>query len=97
MAKSIVSLVAGSSNAGAIPSVPNRYQPTIDATGFGSAEYRRLRIGQWVSIMGDLRGQYLGITAAQVVTINYRKAPTMKAQFKSNRPLRQFAKLHGSY
>ena len=73
-----------------------RYVQTVDATGFDSAMFKRLKIGQWVSIMSDLKGQYLGITMAGVTVINYKKAPTMKRQFAANRPLRQFAKLHGS-
>ena len=74
---------------------PQKYQPTIDTTIFSNDDYAKLRIGQWVKIM-DNKGQYLGITSANIVTINYKKAPTMKAQFKANRPLRQFAKIMGS-
>ena len=74
----------------------NRYTPTVDTTAFATQDYAKLRIGQWVAIMG-LKGQYLGITAANIVTINYKKAPNAKAQFTANRPLRQFAKLMGSF
>lgn len=74
----------------------NRYTPTVDTTAFSNDDYAKLRIGQWVNIMG-LKGQYLGITSANIVTINYKKAPTAKAQFMANRPLRQFAKLMGSF
>jgi hypothetical protein len=73
------------------------YKSTVDTTGFSDSDFRQLRIGQWVAIMGELRGQYLGITAAGVTVINYKKAPSMVRQFKANRPLRQFAKLMGSY
>jgi hypothetical protein len=73
-----------------------KYVPTVDTTAFSNDDYAKLRIGQWVKIM-DLTGQYLGITRAQVVTINFKKAPTMKRQLASNRPLRQFAKIHGSF
>jgi hypothetical protein len=74
----------------------NRYTTTVDTTAFSNDDYAKLRIGQWVNIMG-LKGQYLGITAANIVTINYKKAPNAKAQFTANRPLRQFAKLMGSF
>ena len=73
-----------------------RYVSTVDTTGFDTAMFKRLKVGQWVMIMGELKGQYLGITQAGVTVINYKKAPTMKRQFAANRPLRQFAKLMGS-
>ena len=71
------------------------FKPTINATGFDTEDFKRIKIGQWVSVFGA-KGQYLGITRAGGVTINYNKAPDMKRQFTSNRPLREFAKLHGS-
>lgn len=71
------------------------FKPTINATGFDASDFARIKIGQWVSVFGA-KGQYLGITRAGVEVINYNKAPTMKRQFTSNRPLREFAKLHGS-
>lgn len=71
------------------------FKKTINVTGFDASDFQRLKIGQWVSVFGA-KGQYLGITRAGVVTINYNKAPDMKRQFTSNRPLREFAKLHGS-
>lgn len=74
----------------------NRYVPVVDTTAFSNDDYAKLRIGQWVKVM-NMKGQYLGITSANIVTINYKKAPDMKAQFTANRPLRQFAKLMGSF
>jgi D-arabinose 1-dehydrogenase-like Zn-dependent alcohol dehydrogenase len=71
------------------------FKPTIDATGFSPLDFQRIKPGQWVEVFG-VRGQYLGVTRAGCVTINYNKAPGMKRQFKSNKPLRQFAILHGS-
>lgn len=75
----------------------NRYTKTVDSKAFSTADYKALRVGQWVSPFDGIRGQYLGVTSAEVVTINYRKdGPTWKTQFKANRPLRQFAKVYGS-
>jgi hypothetical protein len=71
------------------------FKPAIDATGFSPSDFQRIKPGQWVEVFG-VRGQYLGVTRSGCVTINYNKAPDMKRQFKSNRPLREFAKLHGS-
>ena len=71
------------------------FKPTINCTGFDASDFARIKIGQWVSVFGA-KGQYLGVTRAGVVTINYNKAQDMKRQFTSNRPLREFAKLHGS-
>jgi hypothetical protein len=71
------------------------FKPTIDATGFSPLDFQRIKPGQWVEVFG-VRGQYLGVTRSGCVTINYNKAPDMKRQFKSNKPLRQFTLLHGS-
>jgi hypothetical protein len=71
------------------------FKPTIDATGFAPLDFQRIKPGQWVEVFG-VRGQYLGVTRSGCVTINYNKAPDMKRQFTSNRPLRQFAILHGA-
>jgi hypothetical protein len=72
-----------------------KYKKTIDATVFTKNDFLKLRVGQWVKIL-DLTGQYMGVTHADIVTINYKKADTMKLQFKSNKPLRQFAKIMGA-
>lgn len=72
-----------------------KYQKTIDTTVFSTEDYKKLKVGQWVKIL-DNKGQYLGVTFANVVTINYNKAPNMVRQFKSNHELRIFAKLQGS-
>ena len=56
------------------------FKPTINATGFDTEDFKRIKIGQWVSVFGA-KGQYLGITRAGVVTINYNKVPDMQRQF----------------
>jgi hypothetical protein len=74
----------------------NRYTSTVNASGFSNAQFQTLRVGQWVNVFGS-RGQYLGITRAGVVVVNYKtsQGEDMKNHIKANKPLRGFAKLKG--
>ena len=74
-----------------------RYVATINTMGFSNEDFNKLRIGQWVSNMG-VKGQFLGVTASGIVTINYNKSKVIgsKSQFCSNEWLRKFAKVQGA-
>lgn len=78
------------------------YLPTIRTTveelNRGLADF--LRPGQWVSIDGGPRGQYLGRTAqGDVFVIRWQRAPRWTGKPEENadtRDLRAYAKRHGS-
>ena len=55
------------------------------------------KIGQWIMIDGNQRGQYMGKTNAGVIVVRYQNGRFgSKADTKSNHYLRQFAKVNGS-
>lgn len=55
------------------------------------------KVGQWVLIDGNVRGQYLGTTKAGSIVVRYQNGKFgSKADTKSNHYLRQFAKINGS-
>ncbi len=67
-------------------------------------EFNRLKIGQWVTGLslnnksGLYRGQFMGFDNDNMPVINLRidnakRVINWKEQFKSNKPLRQFAKI----
>lgn len=74
-----------------------RYVATIPAEGFNVQQFQSLQPGQWVSMYGS-KGQYLGVSRAGVVVVNYRTAQgeTLREHLKASKPLRSFAKLKGS-
>jgi hypothetical protein len=77
---------------------PSRqYVPAIPAEGFNVHQFKTLQPGQWVSLYGS-KGQYLGVSRAGVVVVNYRTAQgeTLKQHLKASKPLRQFAKIKGN-
>lgn len=68
------------------------------------AEFSKLKIGQWVTGLslnnksGLYRGQFMGFDNDQMPIINFRidnakRIIDWKMQFKSNKSLRQFAKV----
>lgn len=73
-----------------------QYKPTIDASGFDVQQFKQLHLGQWVTVFGS-RGQYLGVSRAGVVVVNYKtsQGERMHDHMKANKPLRQFARLKG--
>lgn len=67
-------------------------------------EFNKLKIGQWVTGLslnnksGLYRGQFMGFDNDNMPVINFRidnakRVINWKEQFKSNKPLRQFAKI----
>ena len=84
---------------------PQRYTKTIFISGTKQAEqFSKLKIGQWVqgiSLNGQpmlYRGQFMGFDNVGLPVINFRFDNTAnrldwKEQFKSNAPLRSFAKI----
>jgi hypothetical protein len=74
-----------------------QYTATIPAEGFNVQQFKALQPGQWVSLYGS-KGQYLGVSRAGVVVVNYRTAQgeTLKQHLKASKPLRQFAKIKGN-
>jgi hypothetical protein len=67
-------------------------------------EFNKLKIGQWVTGLslnnksGLYRGQFMGFDNDNMPVINLRidnakRVINWKEQFKSNKPLRQFAKI----
>ena len=67
-------------------------------------EFNKLKIGQWVTGLsldnksGLYRGQFMGFDNDNKPIINFRidnakKVINWKEQFKSNKPLRQFARI----
>ena len=67
-------------------------------------EFNKLKIGQWVTGLslnnksGLYRGQFMGFDNDNMPIINFRidnakKKLDWKEQFKSNKPLRDFAKI----
>lgn len=49
------------------------------------------RVGQWVNIDGNVRGQYLGVSAAGVIVVRYEKRKFNTRSAYDNAALRQFA------
>jgi exonuclease VII large subunit len=81
-----------------------QYTATIHAEGFNVQQFKTLQPGQWVSLYGN-KGQYLGVSRAGVVVVNYRiqqtgsgtaQGETLKQHLKASKPLRQFAKIKGN-
>lgn len=67
-------------------------------------EFSKLKVGQWVTGLslnnksGLYRGQFMGFDNDNMPVINFRidnakRVINWKEQFKSNKPLRQFAKI----
>lgn len=67
-------------------------------------EFSKLKIGQWVTGLtlnnksGLYRGQFMGFDNDNMPVINFRidnakRVINWKEQFKSNKPLREFAKI----
>lgn len=62
-----------------------------------SLENNPPKVGNWVSIDGAIRGQYLGKTNAGVIVVRYQNGKFGKlADTKSNHYLRQFAIVNGA-
>ena len=68
------------------------------------AQFKALKVGQWVTglklnnVSGLYRGQFLGFDNDNMPVINYRldnakRQIEWKAQFKSNKQLREFTKV----
>ena len=85
-----------------------RYTKTIFITSTKQAQqFAGLRVGQWVHGLsldgksGLYRGQFMGFDNAGLPVINFRFDHTAnplnwKDQFKSNAPLRSFARIKGT-
>lgn len=85
-----------------------RYTKTVFITSTKQAsQFAGLRIGQWVHGLsldgksGLYRGQFMGFDNVGLPVINFRFDHTAnplnwKEQFKSNAPLRSFARIKGS-
>lgn len=85
-----------------------RYTKTVFITSTKQAEqFKGLRIGQWVHGLsldgkfGLYRGQFMGFDNVGLPVINFRFDHTANPlnwtdQFKSNAPLRSFARIKGS-
>lgn len=95
--------------AAAAPAKPaQRYTKTVFITSTKQAsQFAGLRIGQWVHGLsldgksGLYRGQFMGFDNVGLPVINFRFDHTAnplnwKEQFKSNAPLRSFARIKGS-
>ena len=55
------------------------------------------KVGQWVMLDGQIRGQYLGKTTAGAIVMRYQNGKFGKlADTKSNHYLRQFAIVNGA-
>ena len=91
------------------PAKPSqRYTKTVFITSTKQAsQFAGLRIGQWVHGLsldgksGLYRGQFMGFDNVGLPVINFRFDHTAnplnwKEQFKSNAPLRSFARIKGS-
>ena len=74
-----------------------QYRPTIDASGFAVSQFKALHVGQWVTVFGA-RGQYLGVSRAGTVVVNYKtsQGEKMRDHMRANKPLRQFARIKGT-
>lgn len=74
----------------------NRFVNTLFVT-VKSLETNPPKIGNWVIVDGQTRGQYLGKTKAGTIVIRYQNGKFgSKADTKSNHYLRQFAKINGA-
>jgi hypothetical protein len=83
----------------------NLYTKTVFITSSNQAkQFKALRIGQWVTGLilgaksGLYRGQFMGMDNDNKPIVNFRidnakKPLDWKVQFKSNAPLRNFAKI----
>lgn len=50
------------------------------------------KVGQWVAIDGDIRGQYLGKTRSGVIVVRYQRGKGFdKIDARNNAALRDFA------
>lgn len=72
-----------------------RYTSTVRV--FSDACFAALKPGQWVSMQGGARGQYLGTTARGVIVVRYQPDTFGKRRdCTNNRALRTYAKDYGS-
>ena len=73
-----------------------KYQNTLFVTA-ATLQFFPPKVGQWVMIDGQVRGQYLGTTKAGAVVVRYQNSKFGKqADCRSNWALRQFALINGS-
>ena len=73
-----------------------KYQKTIFVNS-ASLAINPPKVGQWVMLDGDIKGQYLGTTKAGTVVMRYQHNKFGKLEdCRSNWALRQFALINGS-
>ena len=73
-----------------------KYKKTIFVSA-ASLQFNPPKPGQWVMLDGQVRGQYLGTTAAGTVVMRYQNGKFGKIEdCRSNWALREFAKINGA-
>ena len=71
------------------------YQPT--KLIINQTQFETIKPGQWISIDGQTRGQFLGKTKAGVIVIRYQSGNFgAKKDTQSNHLLRQYAIINGA-
>lgn len=72
-----------------------QYQPT--KLIINQTQFETIKPGQWVSIDGQTRGQFLGKTKVGVIVIRYQSGSFgAKKDTHSNKLLRQYAVINGA-
>ena len=70
----------------------SRYVKTLSVSQFDTLQ--GVKVGQWIKLDTGAHGQYLGVTQAGSIVINWKKGQRFNTYHaKCNRPLRQFAQV----